>query len=806
MNDRVKIIIKKTIASISIILMMSSLLSCSMTNNSNDDTKNRNRIISADSNWYEGEIIDVKMDLDSSRIVDFLDTSFAGADEKYIVLFSDGYYKVDNWDVIKKNSDFAIMQAVIIDRNTKRTCKTIDLYNVIEETDWPEKASYCNGQLVIRCESWESKTDEYYSADKYIDIETEKIIETHRISQQGNLDSIKIYNIGQYRLEVLYDANSTPGSYVLRTHLQDGKYNDAFIKFDGKEMYGIPVVLNLNDTTALIPIEMQRDYKYFKLELTTNKLTELNANDYKWLDVDRLVSSYNGSDGKVYITSTQGISLIDIDNKNTELIFSFNQCGVNRQYLKGLDIVDFSDDSFLLCGQYNSMDMFTSQFVNNYAVVEFKKAKKNPHAGKKIIELYAPDGDVDTTISDAIIRFNEESKKYYIELSNRYNKHAYINYSGIKSLDDYDSALLRADAKMGNELAMDIMNGVGPDILMNTSSLGQLNNDNYLVDLSPYLQTLDSDKYFTNIINGAKSNGKLYQLPISYTIEGIQTSPEYAGKTKIGFTTDEYKKFLSETLNGKDVIESGQALYFAKLFNEMSEEFIVDGKVDLNNRKFVDIAEYVNDSVQRNSLAWDIIDDEEVEYTDFTTKGNKTACYCNCPGISGYLVKRAQIKDGIAILGIPSSDGRGPAFGTGVSVAVSKNAVNIDACIEFVRILLSDEIQNKLVMSDKFVINRESLRNGCRAAVDYFNTKEGSQNMFDYVAGTYVTSRTLFTTEDIDNLEKIILSCSKSNASDAAITTIILEEMPAYFQGQKELTKVVIVLQDRMQKVLDERV
>ena len=49
---------------------------------------------------------------------------------------------------------------------------------------------------------------------------------------------------------------------------------------------------------------------------------------------------------------------------------------------------------------------------------------------------------------------------------------------------------------------MDIINGEGPDILMNVGGLGQLNNSNYLVDLSKYADTLDKDKYFTNIIEG----------------------------------------------------------------------------------------------------------------------------------------------------------------------------------------------------------------------------------------------------------------------------------------------------------------
>jgi hypothetical protein len=43
------------------------------------------------------------------------------------------------------------------------------------------------------------------------------------------------------------------------------------------------------------------------------------------------------------------------------------------------------------------------------------------------------------------------------------------------------------------------------------------------------------------------------------------------------------------------------------------------------------------------------------------------------------------------------------------------------------------------------------------------------------------------------------------SSEDAAISLILLEEMPSYFSGQKDLDSVVKVAQDRVQKVLNER-
>ena len=181
------------------------------------------------------------------------------------------------------------------------------------------------------------------------------------------------------------------------------------------------------------------------------------------------------------------------------------------------------------------------------------------------------------------------------------------------------------------------------------------------------------------------------------------------------------------------------------------------------------------------------------------------AYYCNCPGISGYLVKRARVKNGTAILGLPSSDGRGPMFGTKLSVAVSATALNKEACVDFVRMMLTDEIQTEFVLSDHFVLNRSALRQGLNGAIKYYNSEEGQDDIYEYSLGTYVSISTKFTDEDCANLENIILSCSKADSVDAAINMILIEEMPAYFAGQKKLEQVIPVMQDRIQKVLDER-
>ena len=145
-------------------------------------------------------------------------------------------------------------------------------------------------------------------------------------------------------------------------------------------------------------------------------------------------------------------------------------------------------------------------------------------------------------------------------------------------------------------------------------------------------------------------------------------------------------------------------------------------------------------------------------------------------------------------------------IGAYTSVAISAQAYDLDACAEFVKMLISDEVQEELGKSGSFTLNREIFERVGHEAVDYFN-----ENPIDgmYYGGGYgmdiPQNRIKFTYDQVDDLEKTIESCSKTNTQDASINVILVEEMPAYFSGQKDLDEVVKIAQDRVQKVLDER-
>ena len=774
-----------------------------------NEVSHSGRKITSDSPWFECSKTEITPTFNPDKQVQSAYSSVAGCDDNYIVVLTNGNYKVpDNMDWEKyNNKDFGIAVYTVIDRKTKQAVKTIDMMALMDASDYIQSSSFEDGKITAKCSHYDPETGYLTTVESVIDAVSGNVVDTRNIDNADNDGGslARSFEVGNYVIDAyVYWSQNQYYKFLITS---GGDKKEAELKVEGKSVYDVMAMLPLSEDKALVPVAIDNGNAFYELDLKSGALKELDSKDFDWLDPTYLYTVKAGKDGMYYYQSLSGIAKIDMNKKSSEMAFNYSWCGENRSRLSNLQIGECTGDKVLLCGETGSYTAYGSAAIRPFCIMEFTRVQ-NPHAGKTIMELYSPYGYVNEKIGDAVNEFNNTNKEYFIEVSSRYTGNEYYEYpTSMNSNDEYEAASLNGDAKLSNKLAMDLINGDGPDILMDVSNFGQLNNKNYLVDLNQYIGTLDSEKYFTNIIDGAKVDGALYQLPLCFAVQGIHTDAKYAGASGIGFTTKEYEKFLKDELNGKDAIPSGQTLYFSKLFSAMSDKFIANGKADFTCQEFTELAEFVKNNVQEKASNWnDGTSDGPLTAPvgiafkgDVSGNAGKKAFLTTCYGTGSYFYNIADCNGGTAILGIPSSDGRGPAFVPHVSVAISAQAVNKDAAAEFVKLLLSDDVMYSLALNDEFVISRAAFEKSAGEALDFYSKGEGV-NYF----GQYSQKMSL-SKQNIDDLEKIILSCSRSNATDASINLILVEEMPAYFLGQKDLASVVTIAQDRVQKVLDER-
>ena len=545
------------------------LTSCSFVNTSKNARK-----VKSDDPWFNTQIIDVDTGADEGRNVDFSQFSLKGSDERYYVIYTFGRYQMTPEEGLEYFNHIAV-----VDKTTDQTVAVIDPTIGFSNYDHVDDIYLSDGKITVKV-SGELHEERDYDPSSGV------LLETRPLSSKNNemLTSSDKCFIGEYEIEtVSYFMENTPRYYDIQIKAPDGNITTIEFKEPGKDI-DIQAFLALSDTEVLMPVSVSGGKnELFELDLKTGELTSLNADDYEWMNKN-LRTSVQGSDGMMYFLTGYGISRINARLKTSEEVFNFSWSDLNGGFMDEFEIVECSNDRFVLLGQYDSGSVYSGTTADKVEIVELTRADKNPNAGKTVLELYAQEGvgnGIDKYTGEAIITFNQTNKKYFIEVASRYDLKEFYDDSdvNVNNEDTIKMAQVRAQAGMSNKLAIDIMNGEGPDILINTSAYGQLNRSEYLVDLSPYVKDFSSDDYFTNIIEGARINGAIYQIPVSYSVEGILTNAKYAGSSGKGFTLEEYAQFVDEVANGKDPIMYGQAMYFSMLFNNMSDEFIKDGLI-----------------------------------------------------------------------------------------------------------------------------------------------------------------------------------------------------------------------------------
>lgn len=795
----------KAVSAVMACSLMIPFVACSKANESEVDMTEgtsgevrSGNAISDSKPWFDCKQIKVAKHTDPNKEVVQCEQNIIGADERYLVAYTNGNCR-DRNDTMSKNEceSKKFARVDVFDSKSGEQLSSIDLLEGEGDNFGIQSVKFENGVITACCGDSNSNAVKYQERD--YDPQTGARNAVREIqAADANMDSGTEFRVNNYKILAATDFKSVPSTISLNITANDGASKKIDLKDVELNLFFVSTLLQYNENTIIVPVITDGESAFYEVDLNAGTANRKDAKEFEWLDINRIGSSYVGNDGYTYCLDKTGVTRIDMVNQKKDIAFDYSNCGEDRYSLANKKIVYTSADRYILAGSEQTSMYADSNTDGGFTIDIFTKSDNNPNVGKTILELYYGSEYLDSTTSKAIKRFNETNSEYYIEVSDRYVKNA--ENADVQSEDDEESLILTKNADIGSKLAVDIINGEGPDILMNTANISQLNNSNYLVDLSQYVVNLAPEQYFTNVIESSKDGGKLYQLPITYTLEGIQTSDKYAGQSGVGFTFNEYKQFLNETLNGEDVISYGQTTYFTCLFSAMKDKFIVDGHVNLSVPEFEEIANYVKDYVPENGETWEETNNTHAlgaSLHKFDNNGPKVACFASCEGYFRYLVAVESNRGASRILGFPSSDGRGPMIGMQTSVAVSTQAESVDACGEFIKILMSDEIQEDYARDNMFVINRNVFSKVGKIAVEsYLDVTSSDSNS---PANNYVSE------QSIVDLEKNINSCSCTNSVDSEIAIILKEEMAPYFIDQKQLPEVVAIAQDRVQKVLDER-
>ena len=533
--------------------------------------------------------------------------------------------------------------------------------------------------------------------------------------------------------------------------------------------------------------------RYCLVDLETGKISALDEMEYINIPLRNLTYC----NGNLVTVTDGGVYNIDVDGGTCKMALSFN-CSVCNRFLANNSELKYADeDRFLF--SYSSRYVGANQIP--FAVCTFIRTDEYPAAGRNILTVASTE-DLDYSISEAIMRFNQESDSSFMLFDNRYKANSEIDYTNTDNTDQAALNSLNSYAAVSDRLTMDILAGEGPDILITNGANEQLSKKDYFIDLADYLKNesgISETDYFTNAIEASKFNGALYQLPIGFYVDCI-LAPSDATGSKNGLTFEEYIQMVKTVCNGTDPVYDHQLSFSrtevaTKLFANTSEKYIRDGKIDVNCEDFKAILDYCKDLPTKGYYEGKDID---AEWEDLmTSKENMRVQPTVVYGFYEYETFADKINDAV-ICGYPSIDGRTATIGSNMAVSISSHTEDTDSCKKFLSILLSEDIQKTLFMN--IPINKK-----CAKDIALQEIEENNKNVDANEGNKFAKAGKKLDPALADKYIEQLSTATTSNFVYHSISLIIYEEIPAYFEGQKSFEDVAKVINDRAQTVLNER-
>lgn len=521
---------------------------------------------------------------------------------------------------------------------------------------------------------------------------------------------------------------------------------------------------------------------------------------------------FNASDEKVNLTEYQttatgelckidtlgNVSRLDVKSMTPETVVDTNWYSpyFNDLFAETKVLYSGSDRTVILSRRetrYLLMDMEGYE-----TVTVLKKADRNPHAGKKVIELAMPlDSAVSEYLSNAVYEFNKTDNEYLIRVWEKYKTGFSITrfFSDINIDDEKIYAMIQ---ELKGDDAPDLAIGIQQNYAM---------RDDVFMDLNGFLDPAVMDMQYQNIFEASKIGSKQYFFPVTLEIEGLVTDKSLIKNGAAGITFEDFDRMIEEDLNGISPYDYPASDYYNQCAFLQScidtKGAIEGGSVDFGSDQFYASVEYAKDHFQYFDL-----ESTPQEFRDnITTRFRCASQYGRFKSFLDYS-RACYSSDGCyAIIGTPSVDARGPRFRTPETISVSVTTDVTDGCKKFMNFLFSGAGYSAGNCEFTEIVTNKGILAGSVANITRnFNAKFSSLTE----GGIYPASLTgSFGEKKIpESFEDEFLSCMSTVSTyyyeDSVITGFVAEETAPYYAGDRSLDDVVKYINDRTNKYVKE--
>ena len=312
--------------------------------------------------------------------------------------------------------------------------------------------------------------------------------------------------------EICIGAFEQNGTYYSERMAMQGSVDEYVCKLSGltpdenvsgdrnaKNLMGMKVFQNNHDVYAMTKNKLGH------LDLASGEFSQIL--DWNQTDIDR--SLITGGNVKVNSDGTKAQPIVLMEYSDKELAKQEKELRRNSPGQE--DAKTHTEEG----RQY--ADIYVATIRDNDkggdpVLLRFTKSDTNPSLGKKILWL----GGVDLT--------NGGVSRFVSEYNAREESAAWIKLTDYSDFDTpYDFMKIKKE-EVVSQLYKQMLSGVGPDMLFGFADSQVFDRSELLVDLNPYLDGIhgiDRTQYFDNVLQSFCTDGKLYQVPLAFSVHGL---------------------------------------------------------------------------------------------------------------------------------------------------------------------------------------------------------------------------------------------------------------------------------------------
>lgn len=368
--------------------------------------------------------------------------------------------------------------------------------------------------------------------------------------------------------------------------------------------------------------------------------------------------------------------------------------------------------------------------------------------------------------------------------------------------------------KYASSVGAELMSGKASDIIVTSGLPYQKYADKKLLENISDLMSKDAsfkkDNYYTGIFDAVKYNGSLYTVPIKVGLNTWIGNQALLGDQQIDdskWTWADFKKKASAMISDKNndgkpdtypvgKIEPDQLI--TSMLNSSFSKFADIGakKAKFDSPDFINLLKLAKSMYDEKLI---LADNSDPDNVIFQPKGN-VLMYMDM-----YMMPKMNFDGKGAYYNLPSeSEAKGTQFTSSLPLAINSKSANKKEAWEFVKYLLSDEIQSARELGG-IAVNK----NGAKSQIDFLKTlgtagEGGAKNNMKLNINGKAMAVTPPTEQEVAAMEKMLNTISVNGESDSKITNIVVEETAPFFQGQKSAEEVAKVIQNKVSTYLQE--